>query len=71
MNYQYYNTQILLVINPAGMLRILHTPIRVQVHKDNSWVYVDRILSNDRDELLFMTNGIITSHDQFRVVIHF
>ncbi|HWK05703.1 MAG TPA: hypothetical protein VNS58_18815 [Puia sp.] len=71
MHYQYYNSHILLVINSKGIIRQLHTPFRVTERFTNSLVYVDEILTNEKDELLFVVNNRPLLHSNFRVVINF
>jgi hypothetical protein len=71
MKYHYYTSSILLVINPKGHIRQLYTPFRVQEQINDSWVYVDEILTNEKDELLFMVNGQPTLHHNFRITISF
>lgn len=71
MRYQYYNSHVLLVINSKGVIRQLHTPFRVMEQFTNSLVYVDEILTNEKDELLFVVNDHPLLHSNFRVIIHF
>jgi hypothetical protein len=71
MKYQYFNSDILLVINPKGQIRKLYTPFRAQTLANNSWVYVNEILTNGKDELIFIINSQPMLHHHFRIVIDF
>ncbi len=71
MKYQYYRPNILLVINPQGLIRQLYMPLRVLNNMTNAWVYVDEIQSNDRDELFFVVNNQALLHSLFTITIYF
>jgi len=71
MKYQYYKPNILLVINPKGEIRKLYAPFRVMERSSNVWVYVDEILSNERDELFFVIRNITYLHTRFSIRINF
>jgi hypothetical protein len=71
MKYQYYRPNILLVINPQGVIRQLFMPLRVFDNTIHAWVYVDEIQSNDRDELFFVVNNQALLHSQFTITIYF
>jgi len=71
MQFQYFNPKILLVINPHGQIRTLHTPFRVQHIANESFVYVDEIITNSDKELLYLVNGKIAPHSSFRIIINF
>src|SRR3712207_9190320 len=59
MHYQYYNRNVLLVVNVSGQIRLLYTPFRVLCIVAsgriplNTLVYVEEIWSNDKDELQY------------------
>ena len=71
MKYQYYKSHILLVINPKGVIRQLYTPFRAIERFTNSWVYVQEILTNEKDELLFVVNDHPLLHTNFTITINF
>lgn len=77
LKLQYYNTNALLVVNFKGLIRILYTPFRVLCGAAinriplNSWVYVDEVYSNDKDELQFLIYGTIYSYKHFKIPIQF
>jgi hypothetical protein len=71
MQYQYFNSRILLVVNPKGLIKKLFTPFRVQDRINNSWVYVDEILTNESDELIFLIGTQQYPHHNFVITIHF
>jgi hypothetical protein len=51
MKYQYFNSRILLVVNPNGQIRKLFTPFRVQERGHGFWVYVDVRFVGERREV--------------------
>jgi hypothetical protein len=71
MKFQYYKPNILLVINPKGEIRKLYAPFRVIERSSNVWVYVDEILSNDRDELFFVIKDQPFLYSFFKITINF
>ena len=71
MKYQYYQSHTLLVINQQGAIRQLHTPFRVLEVATNILVYVDEILTTDKDELIFMINNQPHPYHRFRINILF
>ncbi len=60
LHLQYYNSNILLLVNQKGQIRMLYTPFRVICISAvsrinlNTWVYVDEVLSTDKDELQYV-----------------
>lgn len=60
MQYLYYHSYALLIVNPQGKIKILYTPFRVLCTeaigklKLNTWLYVDKVASNGKDELRFI-----------------
>lgn len=77
MHYQYYNSQTLLVINPAGVIRRLYTPFRVcctDAAADiplHAWVYVEEVWCNAKDELYFIIFGKIYPYRHFEITVCF
>jgi hypothetical protein len=77
LKYYYVNPHTLLVVNPKGQIRILYTPFRVKCItplpgiRTNSWVYVEKVGSTPKDELLYTINNESYPHKFFRLVINF
>ena len=75
--YKYYNSNTLLVINSKGLVKELHTPFRVICSNDisniprNTYVYVEEVLTNSKQELLYLINGIVYSYKHFHINIKF
>ena len=74
MHYQYVNQNTLLLVTAKGALRKLHTPFRVECVTINkqipigTWVYVDEVWTNGKDELLFLIYGQPHSHRHFKII---
>jgi len=77
MSLHYYNSNALLLVNAKGLIRVLYTPFRVLCKVDlgniqkGTWVYVDEVGSNERDELIYNVYGQLYSYKQFRLQISF
>ena len=77
LNYQYYNTNAILVVNSKGLIRILYTPFRVLSCAAinsiplNTWVYVEEVYSNERDELQYLIYGLVYSYRHFTIPIQY
>ncbi len=77
LTYKYYNSSTLLVINTKGLMKELHTPFRVLCSNDlsgipqNTYVYVEKVVTNSRQELLYQINGTVYSHTHFYIHIKF
>ena len=77
LHLQYYNSNTLLLVNPTGQMRKLYTPFRVvclsAVGKItiNTWVYVDEVLSNHKDELPYVIFGEACSYKHFKLPVSF
>ena len=77
MSLHYYNSNALLLVNAKGLIRVLYTPFRVLCRFDllnipkGTWVYVDEVFSNERDELIYQVNGQTYSYKHFRLQISF
>ena len=77
LTYKYYNSNTLLVINSKGLVKELHTPFRVFCSNDisniprDTIVYVEKVLTNNKQELLYLINGIVYSYKNFYIHIKF
>ena len=77
LHLQYYNSNTLLLVNPKEQIRKLYTPFRVlclsAVDKItiNTWVYVDEVLSNHKDELLYVIFGEAQPYKHFKLPVSF
>lgn len=77
LSFQYYNSNALLVVNTKGLIRILYTPFRVLCINDiyripqNTWVYVEEVCSNQKDELQYVIYGTVYSYRHFSIPIKF
>ena len=77
VHYQYYHNNVLLVVNVSGQIRLLYTPFRVLCIVAsgriplNTWVYVEEIWSNDKDELQYVIFGNAHSYKSFYLPIKF
>ena len=73
----YYHTNALLVVNTKGLIRILYTPFRVLCGAaiyhipQNTWVYVEEVYSNQKDELQYLIYGTVYSYKHFTIPIQF
>jgi len=73
----YYHTNALLVVNTKGLIRVLYTPFRVlsgaAIYRipQNTWVYVEEVYSNQRDELQYLIYGTAYSYKHFTIPIQF
>jgi hypothetical protein len=72
----YYNSNVLLVVNQLGLIRVLYTPFRVQCIEPidqirlNTWVYVEEVFSSPKDELVYLIYGHSYSYKNFRVQVN-
>jgi len=77
IQYQYYHTNEILVVNSKGLIRILYTPFRVLCCASinsiplNTWVYVEEVYSNERDELQYLIYGLVYSYRHFAIPIQY
>ena len=77
MHYQYYHSNVLLVVNVSGQIRLLYAPFRVLCIVAsgriplNTWVYVEEIRSNDKDELQYVIFSQAYSYKFFCLPIKF
>lgn len=73
----YYHTNALLVVNPKGLIRVLYTPFRVLCVvpagsiPSNTWVFVEEVYSNSRDELLYLIYGNTYPYQYFSIPIQY
>jgi len=73
----YVDENSLLVINPAGKMRQLFVPFRVQLlmdtsrFKKNTWVFVEAIKADDQFTLLYGICGYYYPYFFFRVKVTF
>ena len=76
-SFKYYNSNALLVINQNGKLRVLYTPFRVLCIAAigcinvNTQVYVEKVLSNQLDELQYVIYNDQYSYRHFKIPIAF
>ena len=77
VHYQYYHSNVLLVVNVSGQIRLLYTPFRVLCIVASgriplsTWVYVEEIWSNDKDELQYVIFSQAHSYKFFCLPIKF
>jgi hypothetical protein len=77
LHLQFYNSNTLLVVNKQGKIKIIYTPFRVVCISQTQFiavgvrVYVDEVLSNDKDELLFIVFNTPYSYKHFKLPIMF
>ena len=77
LHLQYYNSHTLLLVNQQGKIKMLYTPFRVicitaiYSIKPGLRVYVDEVLSNDKDELQYVIFNAVYSYKHFKLPIMF
>ena len=77
LHLQYYNSNTLLLINQKGQIKMLYTPFRVICISATEYmavgvrVYIDEVLSNDRDELQYVIFNTLHSYRHFKLPIMF
>jgi hypothetical protein len=65
------------MVNAKGLIKVLYAPFRVLCKVDvgnipkGTWVYVEEVYSNDKDELIYYVYGQLYSHKQFGLQINF
>ena len=75
INYVDHNS--ILIINPRGKMRQLYVPFRVQVVQNTSilkihtWVWVEEVMPNDQDKLLYRITTHWWPYHIFRIQIQF
>jgi len=73
----YYDSFSIAVINPSGKMRRLYTPflvkciITIDEIQENSSVYVDEVLKDPDDLLLYKIGGNIYSYKHFAIKINY
>ena len=74
---QYYSPHTLLVINTKGIIRQLHTPIKVRCNEDvgtlrkGVFLYIDEIGSGENDSLIYYVSDTAYYHTHFDIVANF
>jgi hypothetical protein len=77
MHFQYYNSSALVVVNTKGQIRTLYTPFRVicveaaATIPKGTYVYVEEVISNDRDQLQYIISGQLYRYSLFQLCIKF
>jgi hypothetical protein len=73
----YYHPEALLVLNKEGKLRVLFTPFRVLCMialtsiPANTWVYVEKVCSNKKDQLQYVIFNEHYSYRHFKIPMMF
>lgn len=68
-----YNSNVLLIVNQNGKMKTLFTPFRVLcveavgVLKKDSHIYVEEVLTDQKDEILFLVFNGVYSHHHFKI----
>lgn len=77
LHLQFYNSNTLLLINSKGLIRKLYTPFRVVCISAvgyigiSTHVYVEEVVSNEKDELLYVVADQVLSYKHFKIPISF
>lgn len=77
MQYHFYNSHTLLLINNTGKIKVLYTPFKVLSCTEhdglpnNTWFYVDEVLQGINDQLIYSINGQLYNHNGFTIHINF
>ena len=77
MEVKFINCNSVLLINPIGKIRRLFTPFKVVCIESingipiNTSVFVDEVLNNDRDQLLYQINGSLYLYKHFQITAKF
>ncbi len=77
LSFHYYNSNALLVVNPKGLIRVVHTPFRalcINAIDDipiNTWVYVEEVLCTSKYELIYIIHGKLFAHKHFTLTVNF
>ena len=73
----YVNNKSILAINPAGKMRQVFVPFRVQVLcntkilKENHWVLVEEVQAHDQYKMLYRVASNWWPYNLFRLQINF
>lgn len=73
----YCDPHSILVVNNLGRLRQLYVPFKVCCTRDvgrftvGSYVFVEEVVSGDRDELIYMIGDAAYHHRHFRIAATF
>ena len=74
---QYCDSTSILIVNSKGIIRLLHTPFKVQCYEDvgrykcGSIVYVEEVTPGERDELIYHIGDGAYFHKSFRIIANF
>jgi hypothetical protein len=74
---QYCDKTSILIINSRGIIRLLHTPFKVQCCQDvgrfktGSIVYVEEVSAGEKDELIYLIGEGAYFHKHFRIIANF
>ena len=77
MDVKFINCNSVLLINPLGKIRRLFTPFKVVCIESingipfNTLVFVDEVLNNDQDQLLYQINGGLYLYKHFQITAKF
>lgn len=72
-----FKTDSLLVINQNGKIRRIYTPFKVLAITSvgsitkNTWVFVQKIALNEKQQLLYVINDEQYLYESFRIYINF
>jgi len=73
----YVDSNSILVINPAGRIRQLYVPFRVQVLQNtstlrkNTWVFVEEVRPHPAHKMLYRITKAWWQYDLFRLQVNF
>ena len=77
MHYQYYHSNVLVVVNAEGQIRLLYTPFRVLCIVAsgriplNTCVYVEEVWSDDQDVLQYVIYSHAYPYKLFHLPVKF
>ena len=77
MEVKFINCNSVLLINPLGKIKRLFTPFKVVCIDPvngipiNTLVFVDEVLNNDQDQLIYHINGALYLYKYFQIAAKF
>ena len=77
MEVKFINCNSVLLINPLGKIKRLFTPFKVECIDPvngipiNTLVFVDEVLNNDQDQLIYYINGALYLYKYFQIAAKF
>ena len=77
MEVKFINCNSVLLINPLGKIKRLFTPFKVICVEAvdgmtiSTSVYVDEVLNNDQDQLIYHINGTLYLYKYFQITAKF